>query len=199
MQAGTGCGRVWQAARVTNSGGLRMRTPVALLAGCGLLAACSSMALRSPTASANLGPTKGNQAAGTVTFVQHGDKVVVDARITGLAPGLHGFHIHEKGDCTAPDASSAGAHFNPHKAPHAGPDSPQRHAGDLGNLTADANGAAVYHVEISGITLGTGADSINGRAVIVHANPDDLRTQPAGNAGPRVACGLISKGKDQWF
>jgi Cu-Zn family superoxide dismutase len=176
-----------------------MRTPVAVFAACGLLAACSSVTLRAPTASANLGPTKGNQVAGTVTFVQRGDKVVVDARVTGLSPGLHGFHIHEKGDCTAADASSAGAHFNPRKGPHAGPDSAERHAGDLGNLTADANGVAVYRVEVGGISLGTEADSIIGRAVIVHANADDLRTQPAGNAGPRLACGLISKGKDQWF
>jgi Cu-Zn family superoxide dismutase len=176
-----------------------MRTAVALLAGCSLLAACSSIAVRALTASANLGPTKGNQAAGTVSFIQHGDKVVVDAHITGLTPGLHGFHIHEKGDCTAPDAMSAGAHFNPHKAPHAGPDSPERHAGDLGNLTADANGVAVYKAEVTGISLGTETDSIIGRAVIVHANPDDLHTQPAGNAGARIACGLISKGKDQWF
>src|SRR5262249_1711707 len=176
-----------------------MRTPVAVFAACGLLAACSSVTLRAPTASANLGPTKGNQVAGTVTFVQHGDKVVVDARVTGLSPGLHGFHIHEKGDCTAADASSAGAHFNPRKGPHAGPDSAERHAGDLGNLTADANGVAVYHAEGSGISLGPQADSVTGPAVTGPANPADLRTQPAGNAGPRLACGLISKGKDQWF
>jgi len=176
-----------------------MRIPAALIATCSLLTGCSTIGMGSPTASASLGATKGNQAAGTVTFVQHGAKVVVDAQVTGLTPGLHGFHIHEKGDCTAPDAASAGGHFNPHKEPHAGPDDAHRHAGDLGNLSADANGVAVYHVEVSGITLDAGADSIIGRAVIVHANADDLRTQPAGNAGPRLACGLISKGKDRWF
>jgi superoxide dismutase, Cu-Zn family len=176
-----------------------MKTSVALLAAYCLLAGCSSMGVRSPTASANLGPTKGNQTAGTVTFVQHGQRVVVEARVTGLTRGLHGFHIHEKGDCTAADALSAGNHFNPHKEPHAAPDSAHRHAGDLGNLTADANGVAVYRIEVSGIALDTGPDSIIGRAVIVHANPDDLRTQPSGNAGSRLACGLISKGKDQWF
>jgi Cu-Zn family superoxide dismutase len=175
-----------------------MRTVLVVLA-CLLLASCSNMSLRSPTATASLAPTKGNQAAGNVGFVQKGDKVVVDARITGLTPGLHGFHIHEKGDCTAPDAMSAGAHFNPRKAPHAGPDDAQRHAGDLGNLSANADGVAVYHAEITGISVDTTDDSIIGRAVIVHANADDLRTQPAGNAGARLACGLISKGKDQWF
>jgi superoxide dismutase, Cu-Zn family len=176
-----------------------MKRFLVLLAACGWLAACSNISLRSPTATAALAPTKGSQVAGNVTFVQKGDKVLVDARVTGLSPGLHGFHVHEKGDCTAPDAASAGGHFNPRKAPHGGPDSPQRHAGDLGNLNADTNGVAVYHAEAVGISVGTGEDSIVGRAVIVHANADDLRTQPSGNSGPRLACGLISKGKDQWF
>ena len=166
---------------------------------CAGLTACSSMSLRSPTASSSLAPTKGHQVSGTVSFVQRGDNVLVEARVTGLSPGLHGFHIHEKGDCTAADASSAGGHFNPHKAPHGGPEAAQHHAGDLGNLTADSGGIAVYKAEVTRISLGTGEDSIIGRAVIVHANPDDLRTQPAGNAGARLACGLISKGKDQWF
>src|SRR4029450_2758432 len=92
-------------------GGLRMKTLLAVLACCLVLVACSNMSLRSATATASLAPTKGNQAAGNVTFVQKGDKVLVDARITGLTPGLHGFHVHEKGDCTAPDAMSAGGHF----------------------------------------------------------------------------------------
>ena len=176
-----------------------MKRFVVLAACCGSLAACSNMSLRSPTATAALAPTKGSQVTGTVKFVQKGDKVVVDARITGLSQGLHGFHVHEKGDCTAADAASAGGHFNPRKAPHAGPDIPERHAGDLGNLTADAGGVAVYHAEVAGISVGTAIDSIVGRAVIVHANADDLRTQPSGNAGARLACGLISKGQDEWF
>ena len=119
-----------------------MRTVLVVLACCLLLASCANMSLRSPTATASLAPTKGNQAAGNVTFIQKGEKVVVDARITGLTPGLHGFHIHEKGDCTAPDAVSAGGHFNPGKAPHAGPNDAQRHAGDFGNLSANADGVA---------------------------------------------------------
>jgi len=176
-----------------------MKRVIVLSLCCAGLCACSSMSIRSPTASASLAPTKGNQVSGTVSFVQKGDKVLVEARVTGLSPGLHGFHVHEKGDCTAPDASSAGGHFNPRKVPHGGPEAAQHHAGDLGNLTADSNGVAMYKAEVTGISLGTGEDSIIGRAVIVHANPDDLRSQPAGNAGPRLACGLISKGKDQWF
>ena len=172
---------------------------LATAAGCLLLTACSHMSLRSQAATATLAPTKGNQAAGTVAFVQRGSTVYVDAHISGLSPGLHGFHIHEKGDCRAADGSSAGGHFNPAGAAHAGPDSTPRHAGDLGNITADANGTAVYRVQVTGISLGTAEDSIIGRAVIVHANADDLRTQPAGNAGARIACGLISKSADQWF
>ena len=176
-----------------------MNKRLAIVAACVWLAACSHMSLRSPAASATLAPTKGNQAAGTVTFVQRGNVVDVEARITGLSPGLHGFHIHEKGDCRAADGSSAGGHFNPSGAVHAGPDGAQRHAGDLGNLTADAGGVAVYRVQVSGIDLNAGSDNIIGRAVIVHANADDLRTQPSGNSGARIACGLISKSADQWF
>jgi len=170
----------------------------ALVAGCVWLAACSHMSLRSPTATAMVAPTKGNQVAGTVNFVQRGSLVYVEARISGLSPGLHGFHVHEKGDCRG-DAANAGGHFNPTGAAHAGADSSVRHAGDLGNLNADASGVAVYRAQVSGISLGTGNDSIIGRAVIVHANADDLHSQPTGNAGARVACGLISKSADQWF
>lgn len=174
------------------------RSP-ALIACCSVLVACSNMSLRSPTATATLAPTKDNQAAGTVNFVTSGNAVVVDARVTGLTPGLHGFHIHEKGDCRASDGSSAGGHFNPHSETHAGPQAPHRHAGDLGNLKADANGVAVYHAEVTGISLSATGDSIIGRAVIVHAATDDFTSQPAGNAGARVACGLISKSVDKWF
>jgi len=160
---------------------------------------CTNMQVRTPSASAQLAPTKGGQVAGKVVFLQRGDKVMIDARVTGLTPGLHGFHVHEKGDCSAPDASSAGAHFNPRKTDHGGTEGPERHAGDLGNLIADPSGLAVYKAELAGFTLGTGEDSIIGRALVVHGDPDDLLTQPAGNAGPRVACGLISLNPDQWF
>jgi Cu-Zn family superoxide dismutase len=170
---------------------------------CALLPACSnmgSMFSRGPTATAVLAPTKGNQVTGTVQFRQKGDAVSVEAKVNGLKPnGTHGFHIHEKGDCSAADASTAGAHFNPAGMPHGGPGSERRHGGDLGNLMADANGFAHVTVEVTGITLGADANSIIGRSVIVHANPDDLQSQPAGNAGARIACGLISKNPDKVF
>lgn len=139
---------------------------------------------------AKLEPTQGNQTRGTVQFRSEGNAVRVSVDITGLTPGAHGFHIHEKGDCSAADASSAGGHFNPTNQPHAGRDADARHAGDFGNLEADANGRAQVSFLDSKITL-SGPNSIVGRAVIVHAGRDDLKSQPSGDSGPRVACGVI--------
>lgn len=137
-----------------------------------------------------LHPTQGSNVHGTVTFTAVDGAVLVVADIQGLTPGRHGFHVHEFGDCSAPDASSAGSHWNPGGCPHAGPEAASRHAGDLGNIEADAAGNA--HIEWRDPVLAlTGPTSIIGRSVIVHANPDDLATQPTGNAGPRVACGVI--------
>jgi Cu-Zn family superoxide dismutase len=141
-------------------------------------------------ATATLAPTAGNKASGTVTFTMTEDGVSIEGTFSGLTPGEHGFHIHEKGDCSAPDASSAGGHFNPKGTPHAGPDSEVRHIGDLGNIDADANGNATYH-RLDHHLVFEGEDSILGRAVIVHAGRDDYTTQPTGGSGVRVACGVI--------
>ena len=138
---------------------------------------------------ATIAPTQGNTAAGTVTFTAVKGAVHVIADLTGLAPGEHGFHIHEKGDCSAPDGTSAGGHFNPGSHQHGAPGA-QVHAGDLGNITADASGKAHLEGDFPQMTL-TGPDSIVGRAVIVHAAADDLKTQPTGNAGGRLGCGVI--------
>ncbi|HZP85406.1 MAG TPA: superoxide dismutase family protein [Burkholderiales bacterium] len=159
---------------------------------------CSGVRVRTPTATATLAPTKGQQVSGKVDFTQTQNGVLVEARVTGLTPGRHGFHIHERGNCTG-DAAGAGAHFNPLAAAHGALIDGARHAGDLGNLDADASGVATYRAEVTGISLGTGEDSIIGRAVIVHERADDLTTQPAGNAGARQACGLVSKSADKWF
>jgi Cu-Zn family superoxide dismutase len=137
-----------------------------------------------------LAPTAGNQVEGTVTFTPGPDGITVRAVVTGLTPGLHGFHIHEFGDCSAPDGSSAGGHLNPDGMPHGGPDSPQRHEGDLGNLEADSTGTAHYERTDRHIAL-EGETSIIGHAIIVHAQADDFTTQPTGAAGARVACGVI--------
>lgn len=141
-----------------------------------------------------LNPTEGNKVHGMVTFTQSGNQVKVVADIEGLTPGKHGFHIHEFGDCSAKDGSAAGGHYNPAGANHAAPDAAQRHAGDLGNVEASAAGMA--HVEFTDSVMKfTGTGSIVGRGVIVHANADDLKTQPTGNAGGRVACGVIGTAK----
>jgi Cu-Zn family superoxide dismutase len=121
-----------------------------------------------------------------------GDQVLVEAEIKGLTPGLHGIHIHEKGDCSAPDATSAGGHFNPAGKPHGGPEGAERHAGDLGNLIADSYGTAILKVTVGGISIVKDApNSVIGRSLIVHADPDDYKTQPTGNSGKRVACAII--------
>jgi Cu-Zn family superoxide dismutase len=145
-----------------------------------------------PGAVANLEPTKGNAVRGNVTFTQSGDKVQVTAKVTGLKPNAeHGFHVHEKGDCSSGDGMSAGGHFNPHGKPHGRPDSKDRHAGDLPSLKANKQGRANVQVEVDMISVAPGPGSIVGRAVIVHADPDDFKTQPTGNAGARLACGVI--------
>ena len=166
---------------------------IAVAAAGALVAGCAGMMAAGPSATARLEPTKGNAAAGTVDFVQKGDKVAVAAKVTGLAPGSHGFHIHEKGDCSSGDGMSAGGHFNPAGKPHAHPTDANRHAGDMPMLVADASGSASLTVDLDVITIGSGATDIVGKAVIVHKDPDDFKTQPTGNSGARVACGVIVK------
>jgi Cu-Zn family superoxide dismutase len=143
------------------------------------------------TATATLASTSGSSVTGTVTFTQQAEGVLVFAMISGLAPGPHGFHIHENGDCSSPDGSSAGAHFNPAGMSHGGLDTGERHAGDMGNIVADQTSSANYEQIVTGITLEAGPNSIVGRSVVVHADPDDMSSQPAGNAGARLACGVI--------
>lgn len=159
----------------------------------GLAAGCLAAAVQAQTATATLAPTAGNTAAGSVTFAQKGDKVTVTAKISGLSPGGHGFHIHEKGDCSAPDGMSAGGHFNPTGKAHGNPDAPDHHAGDMPMLQADASGNASLTAELSGVSIGTGSADIIGKSVIVHKDADDYRTQPTGNSGARLACGVIAK------
>ncbi len=137
-----------------------------------------------------LHPTEGSRARGIVRFARMAEGVRLTTDVSGVAPGQHGFHIHQLGDCTAPDGTSAGGHFNPEGTPHGGPLASERHVGDLGNLEADSTGVAHYQRTDRLLAL-EGAHSIIGRAVIVHADPDDTRSQPTGAAGARVACGVI--------
>ncbi len=164
---------------------------VTLVDGC---ARMHQLMTPTPAATAAVLPTRDNTARGDIRFVQRDSgKVLVTGRITGLSPGSHGFHIHEKGNCSAPDASSAGGHFNPSASPHGANGGGIRHGGDLGNIVAGSDGVADIKLETTGISLGTAPDSVVGRSVVVHAKVDDFTTQPSGNAGGRVGCGLISR------
>lgn len=172
--------------------------------GAVMLAACSASdkaaehampAAQAPTSAiAVLSPTEGNAVYGTVTFTQEANGVKVTADIHGLTPGKHGFHIHEYGDCSAPDGTSAGGHFSPMGMKHGAPTDMERHEGDLGNITADSTGVAAYDWIDPKLSF-SGPNSIIGRGVIVHADEDDLKTQPTGAAGGRVACGVIGIAK----
>ena len=146
---------------------------------------------RPATATAALEARSGSNVQGTVTFKAVDGGVEVTAAIEGLTPGDHAYHVHEHGDCSAPDAASAGGHFNPHAQPHGAPDAEARHAGDFGNLTGGADGKATRTFVMKGITLGDDASSVVGKGFIVHEKADDLKTQPTGDAGGRVACGVI--------
>lgn len=152
-----------------------------------LLGACAT-SVPGPSASAQVAARSGSTASGSVSFSEHGGSLRVEAQFAGLTPGEHGFHIHEAGDCSAPDASSAKGHYNPAAKPHGHHDSDMRHGGDMPNLVANAQGEARLSAELKGVTV----KEILGRSVVVHADPDDYKSQPAGNSGKRIACGVIA-------
>lgn len=137
----------------------------------------------------------GSPVKGDFTLQSEGYGVLIRGEITGLNPGEeHGFHLHEVGECALPDFSSAGGHFNPTKSPHGGPESESSHLGDLPNLEADESGRATVEVMVDGATLEDKDGSPNqllGKALVVHALPDDYKTQPSGGSGDRIACGVI--------
>ena len=159
------------------------------------LAGCQSIPSDAPRATARLEPTRNNKASGTVNFHQIGSKVRVVANVSGLTPNReHGFHVHEAGDCSSGDGMSTKGHFNPLAKPHAHYSSSDRHAGDMPALKADASGNARLETDLDIITVTPGPTSIVGRGLIVHADPDDYKTQPTGNAGARLACAVIGRG-----
>jgi superoxide dismutase, Cu-Zn family len=158
------------------------------------IAGCQTIGGDAPRATANLQPTKGSTVRGTVDFVQAANTVRVTANITGLRPnGEFGFHIHEAGDCSSGDGMSAKGHFNPNSKPHGHHSSAERHAGDMPSLRADANGNANTTFDVDVVTVAPGPASVVGRGLIVHAQPDDYKTQPTGNAGARSACAVIQR------
>jgi superoxide dismutase, Cu-Zn family len=171
-----------------------MRTAFHLAALAAVAAAlCAGpAAAQSRSAVAELKPLGANGAAGRVVFEAQGDLVAVHALLSGLTPSAQlGFHVHEKGDCASPDGASAGGHFNPAQQPH-GPQEAAHHAGDMPMLKSDPQGRAEARFTMAGVGLGGGAADLVGRAVIVHAQADDYKTQPTGNSGARIACGVIT-------
>lgn len=169
-----------------------------------VLAACASTppparSLPPPASAArvgsvNLASASGSLVSGKVMLTAMGDGVHLMGAVGGFAANSqHGIHVHETGDCSAVDASSAGGHFNPTASAHGRAGSGAHHVGDMDNLVADGNGLARVNIHLQGVTLGGGAaNDIAGRALVVHAAPDDYRSQPAGNSGARVACGIIT-------
>ncbi|WP_374567612.1 superoxide dismutase family protein [Ideonella sp.] len=149
--------------------------------------------MKGKIAVASLTPTQGNNVRGLFVFHQMGDHVMVHAQVSGLKPNAeHGIHVHEKGDCASADGTSAGGHFNPDGKPH-GPQDAAHHSGDMPALKADANGVANQKFMLMGPTVTAGTTSLVEHAVIVHASPDDYTTQPTGNSGARIACGVIAR------
>jgi Cu-Zn family superoxide dismutase len=171
---------------------------LALGAAALLAAACASTPQAASTGAvgrATLESRSGSTVHGTATFTELSTGVVrVVVEIEGAPTGTHGLHIHEKGDCSAPDATSAGGHFNPGTMPHAGPHDAQRHAGDLGNIEIQGNGKGKLEITTDLLTVKAGPNSVVGRSVIFHEKADDLKTQPTGNAGGRLACGVVTAG-----
>ena len=171
-----------------------MRLPAAVLsiAAATLAAACASTSPATLRAKVVLEPRSGSTVTGHADLTETGGQVRAHVELTGLAPSSeHGFHIHDKGDCSAADASSAGGHYNPAGAAHGRAGIPPHHAGDLPSLTADAGGNIHADVLVDGVTLAPGPTSIVGKSLVVHRDRDDFTSQPAGNSGPRIACGVI--------
>ena len=163
----------------------------AFLVGCGSMGPGkgSAVANLAPTGAITPNPTKGKA---TFTALDHGVRLM--GEVSGLSPGEHGFHIHEKGDC-GDNAMASGGHFNPAGGTHGKYGAAGSHAGELPSLVADASGVARFNVEVHAISLTDGAaNNVVGRALVVHRDPDDYKSQPAGNSGPRTACAVITKG-----
>jgi len=182
--------------------------PIALLIPLAILAACNKAPPPPPpaadapaatapapsaTATAQLEGASGSKATGELNFAAGEGGVSVTGHVAGLTPAtIHGFHVHETGDCSAPDAKSAGDHFNPEQGQHGGPTSDNRHLGDLPNIESDGTGNATVSATISDATLRDGGPhDLVGKAVIVHAKRDDYVSQPSGDSGERIACGVI--------
>jgi len=167
---------------------------VALAAGCGSSGSAAPPAQPAAGASAQavLESRSGSAVTGTAAFTELADGWVrVHVHVENATPGSHGLHVHDKGDCSSPDATSAGGHFNPAGNPHAAPTAEKRHAGDFGNIEIGSDGKGDLEVRTDQVTVKPGPNSVVGRAVVFHEKTDDMTTQPTGNAGARFACGVV--------
>jgi Cu-Zn family superoxide dismutase len=172
---------------------LRIYGAVALVFSLTMVACSTPKPPLAPRASAHLSARSNTKVSGTIDFKQVGDSIEVKVFAHRLKPNQqHGFHIHEVGDCNSPDGTSAGGHFNPTSKPH-GTQDDDHHAGDMPGLMADSNGVAQTTFVLKNLTLADGPMSIMGRSVILHRDPDDYKTQPTGNSGARIACGVIER------
>jgi Cu-Zn family superoxide dismutase len=170
----------------------RTNLPISLVALLSLVGCQSAERGTGQKAIATMESRSGSMTKGTVNFVWQGQDVLVTANFSGLKPNTdHGFHVHEKGDCSSADAVSAGGHFNPDGKSHGMPGSRANHVGDMPNIKSDVSGNATYSAKLSGFAINNDANGVLGRSVVVHRDPDDYKSQPAGNSGPRIACGLI--------
>jgi Cu-Zn family superoxide dismutase len=165
-----------------------------VLAGAALvwIAGCASSGSKAPQAMATIISASGTKVQGRALFTELPEGgVKAEVWIENATPGTHGLHLHEKGDCSAPDAASAGGHFNAAGNPHASPADKARHNGDFGNIEVGGNGKG--HLEITSdlLTVSAGPDSVVGRSIVFHEKADDLKTQPTGASGARYGCGVI--------
>jgi Cu-Zn family superoxide dismutase len=169
----------------------------ALLQGCcaccgdkGDSGAAAAAAPAARVARATIEGRSGSPLTGAAVFTEAAGEVQVAITVAGAPPGLHAVHLHDKGDCSAPDATSAGSHFNPDQLPHGALGAEKSHAGDFGNMDVAADGTGKLVLKTKRLTVAPGTHSVDGRAIIIHAQPDDF-SQPAGNAGARLGCGVI--------
>jgi len=162
-----------------------------LVAGDAKSAASGGGVAKSAKATATLESKSSSTVTGKATFTEKSGGVEISVEIKGAKPGNHGVHLHDKGDCSAPDASSAGGHFNPDGKAHGAPNMDPHHAGDFGNMVVGADGTGKLKLVAKGLTVAPGPNSVVGHALVIHADQDDLKTQPTGNSGARVACGVV--------
>ncbi|HWR79355.1 MAG TPA: superoxide dismutase family protein [Pseudomonas sp.] len=174
---------------VQSKGEIMKRTVIsaACIAAALALTACASYQTGGG-ATAQLQPRSGSVMQGNVVLTQVGDKIRFEVLASNVPPGQHGFHVHEVGDCSAADAASAKGHYNPTAKQHGSAESVEHHAGDLKNLVADATGNVRQVDEVVGLKI----SELVGRSLVVHADPDDYASQPAGNSGKRIGCCVIT-------